>query len=150
MTWTTHVTVATVVENSGRFLMVEESIEGRSLYNQPAGHLENNETLLAAAVRETREETAWDIELKALVGIYQWRHPDNGDTFVRFSFAAVRRQHHPEQLLDSGIQRALWLTRDEIADLQNQWRSPMVMRCVDDYLAGSRYPLNLLTSLPSA
>ncbi|NJN47221.1 MAG: NUDIX hydrolase [Candidatus Competibacteraceae bacterium] len=148
MIWTAHVTVATLVEYSGRFLMVEESIDGRSLYNQPAGHLENNETLLTAAVRETREETAWDVELEALVGIYQWHHPENGETYVRFSFAAERRRHHPDQPLDSGIQRAAWLTQAEIAALQSQWRSPMVMRCIDDYLAGHRYPLSVLTALP--
>ncbi|MEE4377813.1 MAG: NUDIX hydrolase [Candidatus Competibacteraceae bacterium] len=149
MIWTAHVTVATVVEYNGRFLMVEELIDGRIMFNQPAGHLENNETLLAAAVRETREETAWQVEPEALVGIYQWQHPGNGETFIRFSYAAVRRQHHPDQPLDKGIQRAVWLTQAEITALQAQWRSPMVMRCIEDYLAGHRYPLNLITAMPS-
>jgi len=149
MNWTAHVTVATIVEHNGQFLMVEETIDGRTMYNQPAGHLENNETLLAAAVRETREETAWEVEPEALVGIYQWRHPDNGETFIRFSFAAVLRRYNPDQPLDNGIQCAVWLTQAEIAALQSQWRSPMVMRCIEDYLAGHRYPLNLLTAVPS-
>jgi len=147
MDWALHVTVATVVERDGSFLLVEEHTkDGRLVYNQPAGHLEDNETLINAAVRETLEETAWEVEPTALVGVYQWRHPA-GETFMRFCFTAEPRRHYPDQALDAGIERALWLRREEIIDLQPRLRSPMVLRCLDDYLAGRRYPLATLTAL---
>jgi 8-oxo-dGTP pyrophosphatase MutT (NUDIX family) len=145
--WTPYVTVATVVEQQGRFLLVEEYADGRLVYNQPAGHLDDHETIAAAAIRETLEETAWEVALDALVGIYHWRHPDNALTFVRFCFAATGRQHYPDRALDAGIQRAVWLSRAAIAALQDRLRSPMVLRCIDDYLAGHRYPLSLLNHL---
>jgi 8-oxo-dGTP pyrophosphatase MutT (NUDIX family) len=145
--WTPHLTVATIVEREGRFLMVEEYAEGQLVYNQPAGHLDDREAIPAAAIRETLEETAWEVTLDALVGIYHWRHPDNIMTFVRFCFAATGRQHDPHRALDTGIQRAVWLSRAEIAALGERLRSPMVLRCIDDYLAGHRYPLHLVTRL---
>ena len=145
--WKPAVTVATVVERQDRFLLVEEYADGELVYNQPAGHLDDNETITAAAVRETLEETAWEVTLDGLVGIYHWRHPASGLTFIRFCFAASTDRHYADRPLDSGIQRAVWLSRAEIVALQDRLRSPMVLRCIDDYLAGQRYPLNLIRSL---
>ena len=141
--WLPRLTVATIVERDGRFLLVEEYADGEELvYNQPAGHLDEHETLAAAAIRETLEETAWEVRVDAIVGLYYWTHP-KGHTFVRTCFVGTALHHHPEQPLDHGIQRALWLNRDEIVALGPKLRSPMVMRCIDDYLAGKRYPLDL-------
>ena len=145
--WKPAVTVATVVERQERFLLVEEYAGGELVYNQPAGHLDDNETIAAAAVRETLEETAWAVILEGIVGIYHWRHAASGLTFVRFCFAASADRHYPDRPLDSGIQQALWLSRAEIAALQERLRSPMVLRCIDDYLAGQRYPLSLVRQL---
>lgn len=145
--WTPHLTVATIIERDGRFLLVEEYADGDDLvYNQPAGHLDEHETLAAGAIRETLEETAWEVEINAIVGVYYWTHP-KGETFVRTCFAGAALHHHPDQPLDHGIQRAVWLTREEIALLGPRLRSPMVLRGVDDYLAGKRYPLDLLSYL---
>lgn len=141
--WSPHLTVAAIVEDAGRFLLVEEYAGGEELvYNQPAGHLDEHETLAAAAIRETLEETAWEIEVQAIVGIYYWTHP-KGHTFVRTCFAAKPLHHHRGQPLDEGIQRAIWLTWDEIVALGPKLRSPMVLRCIEDYRAGRRYPLEL-------
>ncbi|HXG28657.1 MAG TPA: NUDIX hydrolase [Nevskiales bacterium] len=145
--WRPHVTVAAVAERDGRFLLVEERIDGRLLYNQPAGHLDENESLIAAVAREAREETAWDFEPEALIGLYLWKEPTGGKTFLRAAFAGHCLRHHPQQPLDAGIQRALWLSRDEIAALGGRLRSPLVLRCVDDYLRGCRYPLDVLQHL---
>lgn len=147
MDWSPRLTVATIVEREGRFLLVEEYADGKELvYNQPAGHLDEHETLAAAAIRETLEETAWEIQIDAVVGVYYWTHP-KGDTFVRTCFAGTALRHHPDQALDRGIQRALWLTRAEIAALEPRLRSPMVLRCLDDYRAGKRLPLDLFSYL---
>ena len=145
--WTPHLTVATIIERDGRFLLVEEYADGDDLvYNQPAGHLDEHETLAAAAIRETLEETAWEVDVNTIVGIYYWTHP-RGETFVRTCFAGTALHHHPDQPLDHGIQRAVWLTREEIALLGPRLRSPMVLRCIDDYLAGKRYPLDFFSYL---
>ncbi|MDS4040370.1 MAG: NUDIX hydrolase [Candidatus Competibacter sp.] len=143
MDWLPRLTVATIIERDGRFLLVEEYADGEELvYNQPAGHLDEHETLAAAAIRETLEETAWEVRIDAIVGIYYWTHP-KGHTFVRTCFAGKALHHHPNQPLDRGIQRAVWLTREETAALGPKLRSPMVLHCIDDYLAGKRYPLEL-------
>ncbi|MDS4027150.1 MAG: NUDIX hydrolase [Candidatus Contendobacter sp.] len=147
MDWDARLTVATIIERDGRFLIVEEYADGEELvYNQPAGHLDEAETLAAAAIRETLEETAWEVQVDAVVGLYYWTHP-RGHTFIRTCFAGRALHHHPDQPLDHGIERALWLSRDEIAALGPKLRSPMVLRCVDDYLAGRRYPLELFSYL---
>lgn len=148
MDWAPHVTVAVVVEHGDHFLLVEEEVDGRLVFNQPAGHLDDGETLVEAALRETLEETAWEVELCAMVGIYQWRHPVNSETFVRFCFAATGRRHYPNRSLDEGIRQAAWLTRDEVVACRNRLRSPLVLRCIDDYRAGRRYPLDLLVRVP--
>ena len=141
MTWHPHITVATVVEVEGRFLMVEESKGGRLVLNQPAGHLEPGETLRQAAIRETLEETGWDVALQGLVGVYLYTAPSNGVTYQRVCFAAQPIRHHPERRLDEGIVRAVWLTRDELAVQPERWRSELILRCIDDYLAGPIFDL---------
>ena len=145
MRWLAHVTVATIVEDQGRFLLVEEmSADKKQVFNQPAGHLEANESLLEAAVRETLEETGWDVELTAVTGIYLYTAPSNGVTYQRACFAARPVRHHPERALDDGILGARWLTRDELAAQPERWRSHLVLRCIDDYLEGERFPLSLI------
>ena len=144
MQWQAHVTVATIVEDQGRFLIVEELKGGKAVLNQPAGHLDPDETLQNAAVRETLEETGWDVELTSVIGIYLYTAPSNGVTYQRICFAAKPLRHHPEYQLDDGIIGPLWLTRDQLQAEQERWRSELVMRCLDDYLSGEHFSLSLL------
>lgn len=146
MSWPLHVTVAAVVERDDRFLLVRESIAGRSVLNQPAGHLENNESLVEAVVRETLEETAWHFEPNALVGIYRWLNPA-GDTFLRFCFTGVVREHDAGRSLDTGIEDVVWLDRQSLAEQASRLRSPLVLRCIDDYIAGARIDLSILKDI---
>jgi 8-oxo-dGTP pyrophosphatase MutT (NUDIX family) len=140
-------TVATIVVREGRFLLVEEHTATGVRINQPAGHLEAGETLVAGAARETLEESGYRVAPTALVGIYRWQAPDSGETFIRFAFAADVVAHDAQRPLDKGILRAVWLTYDELAALRAKHRSPLVMRCIDDYVAGVRRPLDLVTEL---
>jgi 8-oxo-dGTP pyrophosphatase MutT (NUDIX family) len=139
------ITVATIAERDGRFLMIEEETRLGIRLNQPAGHVEVGESIAAAAARETLEEAAWRVDPTALVGVYHWQSPLYG-TYVRFTFAASARMHEPARPLDSGIVRALWLTYDEIA-AHPMHRSPFVLRSLDDYRTGRRFPLGLIASL---
>ncbi len=143
------VTVATIVPGTGaelgRFLFVEEMVGHVLVLNQPAGHLDEGESLAKAAVRETLEETAYEVELQNLVGIYQYQIDRRA--YLRFCFAAKALRHHPERALDQGIVRALWLSREELIARQQQHRSPMVLQCLDAYLAGEGYALKLLHGL---
>ncbi len=141
--WTPHVTVATVVVRDGRVLLVEEAIDGRLVLNQPAGHLEPGESLAAAAVRETLEETGWTVQLTAFIGTYQWTAAD-GTPFLRFAYAAQPVSHDPGRALDSGIVRALWLEPAELQAEAARLRSPLVWEVLADYLAGQRHPLSLV------
>jgi len=141
------ITVAAVAETTGRFLLVEERINRRLLLNQPAGHVERGETLLAAVAREAHEETTWHFQPQALLGVYLWRHPANGRSFLRFAFTGPLTRHDAGQPLDRGIVRTQWLTRTEIAEQPSRLRSPLVLRCVDDYLAGQRQPLHPVAQL---
>lgn len=141
-----HVTVATIVVRDGRFLLVEEVVGSRTVLNQPAGHWEAGETLVAAAVRETLEETAWEVEPTALLGTYTYQPDDLAYGFLRFAFLAEPRRQH-QRALDPGILRAVWLTPEELRASAGRHRSPMVQRCVDDALAGLRYPLALCAAL---
>ncbi len=141
--WTPHVTVATVVVRDGRLLLVEEAIDGRQVLNQPAGHLEPDESLAAAACRETLEETGWTVRLSAFIGTYQWTAPD-GTPFLRFAYAAEPVSHDPARPLDTGILRAVWLTQAELKAEPGRLRSPLVWQVVADYLAGQRHPLSIV------
>jgi 8-oxo-dGTP pyrophosphatase MutT (NUDIX family) len=141
------VTVATVVELDGRYLLIEEETRDGLRLNQPAGHVEGGESLIGAAARETLEEAAWRVDPTALIGIYQWDAPERGTTFLRFTFAATARAHEPLRPLDKGIVRALWLSYDDIAAQSERHRSPLVMRSLDDYRAGARWPLAVIASV---
>ena len=137
-----HITVATIVERDGKFLMVRENSGGRLVYNQPAGHVEPNETLFDAALRETLEETAWRVELKQLLGIYQYISPENGITYIRHCFIAKAIEPRTERNLDPDILEAKWLTLKELEDFESELRSPLVLRVIRDYLSGVNFPLN--------
>ena len=141
------VTVAAIAETDGRFLVVEERINRRLVFNQPAGHVERGETLLAAVVREAREETAWRFEPRALLGVYLWRNPTSRRDILRFAFAGHVTDHDAAQELDRGIIRTHWLTRSELEARQERLRSPLVLRCVHDYLSGRRSPLDGIAQL---
>jgi 8-oxo-dGTP pyrophosphatase MutT (NUDIX family) len=141
------VTVATIVDRGEAFLFVEEETSVGIRINQPAGHLEPGETLAAAATRETLEETGYRVAPTALVGIYRWHSPDTGATFIRFAFAADVIAHDAARSLDEGILRVLWLGYDELAAQRSRHRSPLVLRCVDDWRAGSRRPLEHITEM---
>lgn len=145
--WQPDVTVATVVVADGRLLCVEERVKGRLVLNQPAGHLEPDESLADAALRETREETGWDVRLTAFLGAYQWKAPETDRHYLRFAFAAEPERHDPARPLDDGIVRALWLSPQELLDARDRHRSPMVWQVVADHLAGHRSPLTLLQHL---
>ena len=141
------VTVAAVVERDGRYLMVEEETRAGRRLNQPAGHLESGESLADGAVRETLEETGWRVAPSHLIGIYTWSAGENGATFVRFAFAASAQAHEAHRALDEGIVQALWLTYDELVARRAEHRSPLVLRCVDDFRAGRRWPTELITEV---
>lgn len=147
MSWTPHVVVACVVEREHRFLIVEERINGELRLNQPAGHWEQGETLIEGARRETLEETCWEVEPTDLLGIYHHDPVDLDYGFLRVAFVAQAQGERSDLTLDHGIERAVWMTRAEIEATQALHRSPMVLRCVDDYLAGRRYPLDLIAHL---
>ncbi|MBS0514387.1 MAG: NUDIX hydrolase [Proteobacteria bacterium] len=145
--WRPRVTVATVVAAEGRFLLVEENIRGALVLNQPAGHLERNESLPDAALRETLEETGWTVELTDFIGVYRWNTPDASAEYLRFTFAARPVVHDLRRQLDEGIVRALWLTRDEVAAQSERHRNPMVLGNIDDWQRGRHYPLSIVQSL---
>lgn len=147
--WKPNVTVAAIVEEDGRFLLVEEETAEGIRFNQPAGHLDAGESLVAACAREALEETAYAFTPTELVGIYQWPRPkkeNEGDiTYLRFAFAGKLGAREAARQLDAGILRAVWLTLAEIEACAERHRSPLVLHCVRDYLAGRRYPLDLIT-----
>lgn len=149
--WKPSVTVASVIEQDGRFLLVEEETSDGIRFNQPAGHLDPNETLAQAAARETLEEAACEFTPNALVGVYMSRYLSSRTgtevTYLRFAFAGTlgRLLDRP---LDEGILRTVWMTREEMVRCIDRHRSPLVLRCVDDYLAGQRMPLSLLYTHP--
>jgi len=147
MIWKPNVVVAAIVEHDGKFLLVEEEAEGRLVLNQPAGHLDEGESLLHAVIRETLEETAWHFEPQALLGVYRWPHPTKGITYLRFAFIGQVTRHEPERTLDDGIVRAVWMSAEEIRTAKARHRSPQVERCLNDYLAGQSFSLGLLKDL---
>lgn len=144
MIWTPRATVAAVIEKNQHFLVVEELIEGKPTFNQPAGHLEADESLIDAVIRETQEETAWQFKPTALVGIYRWVHPQSDDTFLRFCFTGDIDNHDAEQALDTDIVQCHWLNKEQLFAKADAMRSPLVLDCFQDYLDGQRYPLSLL------
>jgi 8-oxo-dGTP pyrophosphatase MutT (NUDIX family) len=146
--WRPDVTVATIIPRDGRFLVVEERIRGELVVNQPAGHLEPNESLADAARRETLEETGWTVELTDLIGVYQWTRPEDGWQVLRVTFAGLAVGHDPARVLDAGIERALWLSRAEISAARA--RSPLVLRNIDDWLGGRRFQLEAIQMLAGA
>ena len=152
--WQPDVTVACVVVRDGRLLMVEEQVRGRVVLNQPAGHLEPDESLLEAARRETLEESGWHVEPVAFIGAYQWTSPadgadDAGRHYLRMAFAAEPLRHEPGRALDEGILQALWLTPEELRAQSGRHRSPLVWRVVEDFLGGRRHPLDAVQTEPA-
>ena len=145
--WQPDVTVATVVVRDGKLLCVEERANGALVINQPAGHLEPDESLIEAAVRETREETGWNVRVTHMVGAYQWKAAETGRHYLRFAFAAEPLDEIPGAPLDDGIVRALWLAPSELQAMAKRHRSPLVWRTAADYLAGCRHPLSLVQQL---
>ena len=144
MVWKPNVTVAAVIEDKGRFLLVEEETSQGLRYNQPAGHLEAGESLVAAVVRETLEESAYHFLPQHLLGVYRWHSGESDTTYLRFAFTGKIAGHEPGRKLDSGILQALWLSPEQILATRSRHRSPLILRCVEDHIAGKRYPLELL------
>ncbi len=144
MDWKMHVTAAVVVEENGRFLLVEERCGGRLVINQPAGHLDEGESPVDAAIRETREETAWQVEPEALLAIQQWQRPDRRDSYLRFLFLARPLRHDPGLALDPVIEQVLWLDEDELRRAGERLRSPLVLDAIAIHRRGQRYPLDLV------
>lgn len=142
--WRPNVTVASVLERDGRFMLVEEETADGLRLNQPAGHLEVQESLLDAVVRETREETAHRFRPEYLVGVYLWPRPSGDVTYLRFAFGGALGEQIQGGRLDDGIVAVVWMTPDELRACSSRHRSPLVMQCVDDWLAGRRFPLDLL------
>jgi 8-oxo-dGTP pyrophosphatase MutT (NUDIX family) len=140
-------TVAAIAERDGRFLFVQERAARRIVLNQPAGHLDDGESLMDAVVRETREETARVFTPQAVTGLYLWRGP-GGRTVLRVAFTGSVGEQDESAALDRPIIRTVWLNRDEAGARSRELRSPLVLRCIDDYLRGARYPLTLLNHLP--
>ena len=145
MIWKPNVTVAAIIEQDGKFLLVEEHTSQGLKFNQPAGHLEANESLLHAVVREAREESAYEFEPQQLVGVYRWHAVSSDTTYLRFAYSGRILAHHAGQALDDGIVRAVWMSVEEIRTTVPRHRSPLILQCVEDYLAGKRYPLELVT-----
>jgi 8-oxo-dGTP pyrophosphatase MutT (NUDIX family) len=144
MTWTPHATVAVVVEDDqGRFLMVEESSHGQLVFNQPAGHVEEDERILDAARREALEETGYQVRPDYFLGLYTFTAPANGVTYYRFCFAATALERITDNL-DDDIIAAHWLTLDQLKERKHQLRSPLVLKCIEDYRNGRRFPLDVI------
>jgi 8-oxo-dGTP pyrophosphatase MutT (NUDIX family) len=145
--WKPNATVAAIIEQNGKFLLVEETTERGNRYNQPAGHLEDDETLIQAVIRETMEESAYEFIPEFLLGVYHWKHAHNDTTYLRFAFIGKVGTHYPMQKLDDGIVQAVWMDIAEIRDKADLMRSGQVLTCIEDYLTGKRYPLEVVTHL---
>lgn len=144
MTWAPHVTVATIIERDNRFLMVYEEADGKKVYNQPAGHLDPDETLCEAAIREALEETGWTVKLTGVVGVNLYTAPSNGITYFRTTFIGEAVSHDSNRALDTGIIEAVWLTYEELLERKDQLRSPMTLQIVEEYRAGRRFSLEVV------
>lgn len=147
MTWRPDLTVAAVVQRENRFLIVEEHIQGQLVFNQPAGHVEDGESIIAAVVRETLEETGWHMVPTHLLGLYLWRNPANGASILRVAITGEVASHDPSRRLDDGIVAAHWMSHAALLARRASLRSPLVMRCIDDFIAGRRHDLAALNYL---
>lgn len=146
MIWKPNVTVAAVIEQDGKYLLVEEDQQDLGVQlNQPAGHLEAGESIIQASIREVLEETAYTFIPQWLIGIYHWHSPGTDTTFLRFALSGIVTGFDADRILDDGILCAAWFDLNEIRGRRACHRSPLVMRCIEDYLAGKRYPLEILT-----
>ena len=148
MSWIPHITVASIVENNGKFLFVEEKVKDKEVLNQPAGHLEENESLSKACIRETLEETGCLVETEFIIGIYQEKILNERDVYIRFCFKCKYISHNPNATIDKKILRPLWLTEKEIYSLNDDiFRSRMVLNSFNDYIKGNKYPINIITHI---
>ena len=147
MSWNPHITVASIIESNNKYLLVEEYVQGITVLNQPAGHLEENETLEEGCVRETLEETAYIVKVDYLVGIYQERKKNSLDMWLRFCFKCSIKEELVEKKLDKNIVKKVWLTKDEILKHEKNLRSKMVLKCICDYEEGKRFPKEIINSL---
>lgn len=145
MVWKPNVTVAAVLERDGKFLLVEEETDEGIRFNQPAGHLECRESLSDAVIREALEETGYTFDPKFIVGVYNWRNEAKDITYLRFAFGGEVVGHDAQRKLDEGIIAARWMAFDEIRELKDRHRSPLILKCIEDWQAGKRYPLDLVT-----
>lgn len=145
--WTPHATVAAIVVNDNRFLMVEEVSGGKQVFNQPAGHVEQGESIIDATVRETLEETGWAVKPTALQGLYTYTAPSNGVTYHRYCLVAEALHEVADATLDDGIIGPKWMTIDELRQC-DRLRSPMVLTCAEDFLKNRRFPLDIIIEHP--
>ncbi|MEH6517753.1 MAG: NUDIX hydrolase [Halioglobus sp.] len=145
-TWKPNATVATVIEREGRYLLVEErdKTSGEMVFNQPAGHLEQGESLVAAAYRETMEETGWEIGLTGVLSVSLYTAPSNGITYLRTTFVGTAVRQAEGAVLDSDIHAVHWFSPDEIRANSARMRSPMVLASIEQHLLGVCYPLDLI------
>jgi 8-oxo-dGTP pyrophosphatase MutT (NUDIX family) len=153
MIWRPDLAAAAIIQRNDRFLIVEERIRGKLLLNQPAGHVDDGESIVDAVVRETLEETAWHFVPRALLGIYLWRNPQSGQSILRVAITGEVTSHEPGRQLDEPVVAAHWMERAALVAQAHRLRSPLVMRCIDDFLAGHRHDLsalNYLTAQPVA
>ncbi len=147
MVWAPRVTVAAIVEKNQQFLCVKETILDQQVINQPAGHLEKGESLIEAVKRETLEETGWVVEPQSVVGIYLWDHPRENLTFLRVTFYCNCKMLNEEAEIDSDIDEVVWLSAQQLHDNPSNLRSPLVLTCIDDYMQGKRFSLDVLSSI---
>lgn len=148
MNWRPDLTVAAIVQrDDDSFLIVEERIRSAHVFNQPAGHVEDGESIIAAVIRETLEETAWHFEPEDLVGLYLWRNPHNGRSTLRVAISGQVSGHEADRKLDHGILGTHWMNRATLLAHAARLRSPLVLRCIDDYLTGRRFGLDALTHM---
>ena len=138
-----HLTVATLVTKDEHFLMITETDSDKIVFNQPAGHVEPGEDILNAAIRETLEETGWQVSLTGFVGIYTYKSESNGITYYRICFAATPEYKDSLQTIDSDIAEVHWMTEQQIRTCENVHRSPLVLKCLEDFLEGPIYPLEI-------
>ena len=146
-TWRPNVTVAAIIERDGQFLLVEEETSEGIRINQPAGHLEQDETLIDAVKREVLEETAWQFQPESLTGVYLRTDRASGITYLRFCFFGSCSNHDGQRSLDPDIIRTLWMDCDQMEAASDRMRSPLVIQCLRDYLSGQSYPIEMLHTI---